>query len=382
MDAQQLLGRISLGEDSITQFKRNINNDIQLSEELVAFSNSEGGDLIIGVDDNLNIIGLNEEDIRRLNLMISNVASQHIKPAIAPLTYAVDIGGKKLLVVSVKKGIYKPYCTKDGKYIIKSGSDKRKITQEELQRLFQESNKLYADESIIHGTTYNDININKFKQYYKKAYDEEFDEKDDEDYKILENLSLCEDGKLTLAGLLLFSKRPQLKRPAFMIKAISFLGNESDVIEYRDSEDIYGTLDELYKNGMSFLTRNLRKIQKDRGFNTEGEIEVPKVVLEELLVNALIHRDYFIDSPIKLFIFDNRIEIISPGKLPNTLNVDKIKSGISIMRNPILTSIGSKLLPYRGVGTGIRRAIKFYNKIDFYNEIEGELFKTIIYREI
>lgn len=191
----------------------------------------------------------------------------------------------------------------------------------------------------------------------------------------------AENGQMTIAGLLLFSKKPQLRRPAFMIKAIGFLGNEVRNIEYRDSEDMNGTLDEQFKNGLSFLTRNLRKLQKNQGFNSEGELEVPKIVLEELLVNALLHRDYFIDSPIKLSICDNRIEFISPGKLPNTLNIEKIKSGISIMRNPILVSIGSKLLPYRGVGTGIRRAIKFYSKIDFINDTEGEIFKVIVHRE-
>lgn len=382
MDEKLLLLKIQSGEDSTTQFKRNINNDIQLSEELVAFSNSDGGDLIIGVDDNGSIIGLSDEDIRRLNLSISNVASQHIKPPISPLTSIDIIQGKKLMTISVKKGIYKPYCTKDGKYIIKSGADKRKISQEELQRLFQESNKIYADESIVHGTAYKDINIEKFKEYYMKVYEEDLEDAEIEKEKIIENLTLGENGSLTLAGLLLFSKKPQLRRPAFMIKAISFLGNDAADIEYRDSEDISGNLDDQYKNGLSFLTRNLRKIQRNQGFNSEGELEIPKIVLEELLVNALIHRDYFINSPIKIFIFDNRIEIISPGKLPNTLNIEKIKSGISIMRNPILTSIGSKILPYRGVGTGIRRALKFYNKIHFVNDIDGEIFKAVIDREI
>ncbi len=77
-------------------------------------------------------------------------------------------------------------------------------------------------------------------------------------------------------------------------------------------------------------------IQMEESFNSVGQLEIPKAVLEELTVNSLIHRDYFINSTIKIFIFDNRIEIISPGKLPNTLTVDKIKAGTSNVRNPIL----------------------------------------------
>ena len=131
---------------------------------------------------------------------------------------------------------------------------------------------------------------------------------------------------------------------------------------------------------MSFITRNLRKVQNDKDFNTEGELEIPKIVLEELVVNAIIHRDYFIEAPINIFIFDNRIEIISPGKLPNNLTIENIKHGISVIRNPIITSFAAKILPYRGIGSGIVRAIKHYDKIDFINDTESERFSAIIHR--
>jgi ATP-dependent DNA helicase RecG len=102
--------------------------------------------------------------------------------------------------------------------------------------------------------------------------------------------------------------------------------------------------------------------------------------LEELLVNALIHRDYFINSPVKLFIFDNRIEFISPGKLPNNLTIENIKNGVSIMRNPVLSSFATRLLPYRGIGTGIIRALKNYREIVFENDQNGERFIVIVKR--
>jgi ATP-dependent DNA helicase RecG len=173
----------------------------------------------------------------------------------------------------------------------------------------------------------------------------------------------------------------ELGRDSFIIKAVSFIGNELSGTAYRDSEDLKGNIPVLFKEGMSFITRNLHKIQKDKNFNSEGDLEIPKIVLEELFVNAIIHRDYFIEAPINLFIFDNRIEIISPGKLPNNLSVENIKHGISVIRNPTITSFASKLLPYRGIGSGIVRAIKNYDKIDFINEIESERFKVIIHRK-
>jgi ATP-dependent DNA helicase RecG len=380
MKEQAILERIELGEDSTTQFKENINNNTSLAEEMVAFSNAAGGLIIVGVKDNSEISGLSPDDVRRLNNMISNVASDHVKPPVTPMTKALKVAGKILLLIDIKPGINKPYCTNNGMYLTKSGADKRRISQEELQRLFQESQKLHADELIVPNSTIADLDHQNFNEYYAKQYDGEIEKQDINKNKILENLFLVKNEHLTLAGLLLFGKNPQLRKPIFMVKAVSFVGNELSGTLYRDSEDIKGNISEVFKKGMSFIMRNLHKRQFDKHFNSEGDLEIPKIVLEELLVNAIIHRDYFIEAPINLFIFDDRLEIISPGKLPNNLTVENIKHGISLIRNPIIVSIASKLLPYRGIGSGIVRALKHYDRINFINDIQSERFKVIIYR--
>ena len=99
-----------------------------------------------------------------------------------------------------------------------------------------------------------------------------------------------------------------------------------------------------------------------------------------MIVNALIHRDYFITSTIKIFIFPDRIEIISPGKLPNSLTVDKMKSGIAIPRNPVLQSLAQYVLPYKGLGSGIVRALSYYPSIEFTNDTTLDRFTAIIKR--
>jgi ATP-dependent DNA helicase RecG len=114
--------------------------------------------------------------------------------------------------------------------------------------------------------------------------------------------------------------------------------------------------------------------------NTVGELEIPRIVLEELLANALMHRDYFVSAPIRIFIFDDRIELVSPGSLPNSLTVANIRTGNSNIRNPILVSFASKLLPYRGLGTGILRALRVYPLIEFENDKDGNLFRVTIPR--
>jgi len=128
--------------------------------------------------------------------------------------------------------------------------------------------------------------------------------------------------------------------------------------------------------------RNLHKVQAGRGVNAPGTPEIPEEVFEELLVNALVHRDYLVSASIRLFIFDNRIEIISPGHLPNNLTVEKIRAGNSNTRNPILVSYVAKgLLPYHGLGSGIKRALEKWPAIDFTDDHDGCLFTATVHRK-
>jgi len=162
MELSELISRISNGEDSFTQFKENITNGDKLSEELVAFSNAKGGLLIIGVSDNSDITGLNHDDIRRLNQLIGNVINSKMTPPIYPLVEIKTINDKKILIVTISEGVNKPYATNKGIYLTKAGSDKRKISPEELRRLFAESKKLFADEEIIPNSNITDINTELF----------------------------------------------------------------------------------------------------------------------------------------------------------------------------------------------------------------------------
>jgi len=110
-------------------------------------------------------------------------------------------------------------------------------------------------------------------------------------------------------------------------------------------------------------------------------LEIPEIVITELLVNALIHRDYFINDSIKLFVFQNRLEIISPGCLPNNLTEEQVKKGIRRTRNSIISSFVPYLMEYRGAGSGILSALKAYPHFDIKNEKENERVIIIINRQ-
>ncbi|HED06372.1 MAG TPA: ATP-dependent DNA helicase RecG [Ignavibacteria bacterium] len=381
MEAFEVIEILEKGEDSQHQFKRDITNAESLAGEMVAFSNTNGGIIIIGVNDNGELIGLSNDDIKRINQLVSNTATNNVKNPINPITENIKISDALLIIVHIEDGIDKPYMDNNGVTWVKSGSDKRRVTsREELRRLFQSSDLIHADEIPVIGSSENDIDLKYFKKFYKNQYEEELDESNLSLIQLLNNLNLAKDNTLNLAGLLLFGKAPEKFKPSLIVKAICFIGNDPAGDKYRDSIDIKGKLKVQYSGSIEFLKRNLKYVQKNNGINTLGEPEIPIIVLEELIVNALIHRDYFINAPIRLFVFDDRIEIISPGRLPNNLTIENIKSGNSNIRNDVLTSFATKELPYRGIGTGIRRAIKNYSDIDFVNDIEGEKFIVIIQR--
>ena len=379
MNPSLFISLVAKGEDSKIQFKENIRSTERLAREMVAFSNSMGGQIFIGVSDIGEIKGLSDEDINRINQMISNAATQHVRPPIHPKTEIIEYENRKVIVLSVLCGADRPYCTNKGIYLTKSGADKRQISSDEMRRLFQESGRLRADETVFPNTDWNDIDSDLFFRFFEKKYKEPVSDKA-EIPRLFENLNLAADGKCNLSGMLLFGKNVSKYYLLNQLICISFFGNDIAGTQYRDSENIEGNVRKLFKEGMAFISRNLKKIQNGQSVNSLGEPEVPLIVFEELLVNALIHRDYFVSGNIRILIFDDRIEIASPGKLPNNLTVEKIKRGVSIKRNQTLASFAFDVLNFRGIGSGILRALSVYPDISFVNDEDIEQFAAVVRR--
>ncbi len=376
MTTSELHEIIRRGEDSKTQFKRQFDSIDALATEIAAMFNSEGGLLIVGVSDSGEICGV--ADIRQLNQWISNACSQKIEPPVSVTTENLRDGDRLVVVISIL-GTDKPYAVNKTAFWVKVGADKRRATREELRRLMQASGTLYSDEMLLPHTSVDEFDLLRFRDFYKQQYDQEIDQLNTSTERILSNLKLLKSPHLTLAGLLLFGKEPQQIRPQLMVKAVAFIGNRLEGTEYLDSEDIESTLAEQFKGTMGFLKRNLRKRQNGQNFNFPGILEIPEIALEEAIVNALAHRDYLISSSIRVFIFDNRVEIISPGKLPNTATVESIRAGIQIVRNPVLISFVPKIgIPYRGLGSGVPRMIEECRKANLPEPkfIEDKLAET------
>lgn len=381
METVELLETVARGEDSRHQFKDDVTNAASLAGEIVAFANSGGGQLFLGVANDGTLHEHDAASVDRLNQLIGNAASNLVRPPINPVTENVAISTGVVIVVTIPDGISKPYMDNNGAIWVKSGSDKRRVTaREEMQRMFQTALLVHGDDVPVPGTSISDIDLDYFRRFFRNRFEQELEEQNLSLGQVLSNMRVVRNDALTVTGALLFAREPQVFLPVFHVKAVCYPGNDIHATTYLDSADILGRIETQFEEALGFVLRNLRREQGGQGVNSLGEIEIPRIVLEELLANALVHRDYFVSAPIRIFVFDDRVEIISPGHLPNNLTIANIRSGNSNMRNPILTSYATKVLPYRGLGTGILRALKEHPAIDFVDDRDGNQFRVVIRR--
>ncbi|MBR3712626.1 MAG: putative DNA binding domain-containing protein [Bacteroidales bacterium] len=383
MTTQELLNIISTGETSKVQFKREMPRGDSILKEIVAMSNSLGGIIIFGVEDvSGNIVGLSPKDIEQYDRDISQMAD-NVQPTVYIQTEVVTIEDKNLLLIHVPEGINRPYKTSKGEIYLKQGANKRLLTDNsEIMRLFQQSRNLLADEMPVYGATIDDIARYQFEDYFQKEFGYNFEEKGLTYEQALKAKRVLRNGEITLAGLLFFGRNPQDFKPAFTVKLVDFYGTEISSNQYMSKpQDLKGTIPMLLEQSLTWVKSHLFSLQNGQGFNSIGKLEISEIALTEIILNALIHRDYYKNSPIRIMVFSDRVEIISPGKLPNSLTVEDIKYGNPVIRNNQMVYFSSKLMPYSGLGSGIRRALEEEPEMQMYNDIEGELFKVVFKRK-
>ena len=192
------------------------------------------------------------------------------------------------------------------------------------------------------------------------------------------------DNGITYAAMLLFGRHPQRWLPTATIKCVSFIGNSQGGTEFRDKMDdaeADGGLLVQYNAMMSFLKRNLRNVQVEPDFNSLGQLEIPIGALSEICSNALLHRSYGREAPVRLFIFDNRVEIHSPGILPGGLQIEDVLMETSFPRNKMIFTQGAFLLPYTGVGSGFIRVRELDDKIEVLNDEKRKEVIVTFWRE-
>ena len=399
--------QIKAGEVSGVQFKERILDKYDIACELVAFSNSHGGKLVVGIKDKTGETNaLSYSEVQETTNLLSDIASENVVPSILIKIDTVEVEDGNLVVATVKEGLNKPYHDNKGIVWVKNGADKRKVFDNaELAEMMTDCGSFAPDEAGVRDATVNDLDATTIKQFLGNRFErvlekkgltgDAFNEasldmicsaiaKGHDCEKILRNLRFIRpDGTLTVAAMLLFGKYTQRWMPMMTAKCICFAGNSIGGKVFRDKvndADMEGNLLHQYDTIMDFFTRNLHNVQVGDEFNSMGKLEIPYTSLVEFTVNSLVHRSLNMKAPVRIFIFDNRVEIHSPGALPNGLTIEDIKAGTSMPRNMFLFNNAIYLLPYTGVGSGITRALDEDINVTFMNNNKAQEFVITVWR--
>ena len=388
----ELIEKISLGEDTTIEFKRVLPHRNSLADEIAAFANARGGVILIGVDDNREIVGIDRQELDRAEKTVVEVCQDSIDPVLFIFTEKLRIDDKNLLKIEVPRSLF-VHKTSNG-YFIRQGSSKREMPTEQLARLFQSRSQariIAFDEQFVPNTNKDTLE----RDLYERFITEGATADDVEDLLLKRRLLVKEDqqNRASVAGVLMCHDKPDDYLYNSFIQAVYYRGQQRDANYQIDAKDFKGPLDQQIIDAMKFVYRyNAVAARKD-----VGRIDFPEYSMRavfEAVVNAVVHRDYSkTGSKIRLFMFSDRLELYSPGALANTVTVDNLRYS-QATRNELLARLLSEItldddmsrqvvrrhfLERRGEGVGIifNESETLSGKIPIYEVFDEELRLTI-----
>ena len=366
MHPEALHKRLLRGEDGRTEFKsvlrRNFEADPKvIAKAVVAIANSGGGEVFLGVEDDGEVTGTGSiGQVDKLMLQVSQVCHDSVQPSIVCRSIKVEAGEHVVLVVEVPgHAPERPFSVR-AHYYVRDGNRSREATRAELIRLL-ESESFHVDEQPVAGATLADLDLAGARALLSRAY-----ESLSEDLvpKYLRALSCIDEDTPTLAGLLFFGHDPQRFFLDARISAARIPGTEPR-LDLADREEVAGTFTAQLDGARAFLGRHLTRAARIEGWERRDEPRLPDEVLREALVNALAHRDYRSASQIRLFVYDDRVEVVNPGELLNRLTVEKIRlGGLSQKRNPVIASLSARLGRRENLGFGVPEMFRLMREAD------------------
>lgn len=384
MELDEFMAKIEKGETLHVDFKENLpSNNEEIAKDLVCFANTDGGQIIIGVSDDGEIIGVQNPDeiIRR----VDDIAFNRCEPPVTIVPETLIVNTKWIVIINIPKGDQRPYRTGSGRFYVRSGNRCREASREELLRLFQATESMFYDEIEIVKASFDDIDVDYFEEFMKRFYG--FTPDEEQIFNYLKNLKIItERRKPTLAGLLFFGINPQDYFPYAKITA-AYIPGEDVSIPPADKKDFNGKIPEMLEKFIQYLRIYLREEHRIKSLEPEVYPEIPEEAVREAIVNAVAHRDYTVRAPIRVFIFRDRIEFHSPGKLPNTVTIESIKiGGAHVLRNPTIYNLLSKMGLVTDLGSGVMRIIRIVKehvgKDVELKETETEFILTIPRRRV
>lgn len=356
MDAREFRELIEGAEGHHLDFKEQLGEQRDLAKDLVCFANADGGLIAIGVredgPDEFSVVGV--EDVETVSIAVDDTAYQHCRPPIPVVIETVVIDEATVVVLRVPRGSSRPYQTSSGHYYVRSGARCRGASQEELRSLFQRAGQLTFDETTVTGVSREDsMDADAFRTYvadHAPAAAGRPTESLQRDWRLVD-----QEGDMTVAGLLLFGRDPQ-QRLAHAYVANARVGGTDPGGEPIDTLRADGTIFEQLESVERFLRAHLHSSREITDFDDEAREELPLTALREIVVNALVHRDYVVTGPVRVHVYDDRVEVASPGPPPNSVDEDAMLSGVHVMRNPHLYTRLVMAGLVTDTGSGILRA--------------------------
>jgi ATP-dependent DNA helicase RecG len=360
-----------LPESRRLEFKQEFPPGTKIAETAIAFANSAGGKIIFGVqDDPREIIGVPDSELFNLELKIVNHLHDLVFPTLVPEIYIQTIKSRSLLIIEIYPGSDKPYYLKklgkENGTFVRIGSTNRKASKELLDELERQRMKISYDSIVRYDTTAAEIDLESFKDDYKRITGKLLDR------ERLINIGLFKkdrDQIYPTNAAVLLSDSPIRKHefPYAKIECARFKGADKRV--FLDQQTIEKPIHKLAESCLDFVKKNIALSSEIGEIYRQDRWEYPLEAIREAIINAIIHRDYSIlGSDIKLAIFDDRLEIISPGPLPETITLENLGSGRSEIRNRVLAPIFKDLRLIEAWGTGIQKIKHEINEA--YPEIE------------
>lgn len=361
MKAAEVEARARLGEDSRTEFKsvsganRLIDRD-DAAKTICALANSGGGELFAGIEDDGTISGVGSpQQADRLIQHLAQICQQSLQPALLCKFLKVEVGGAVVVVVCVPGFSPDRPFRASSKYFVRDGTISREAAPAELIRLIQSTPDVHFDEQPIADATREDLDPEAIKGFLAAAYPGVPLDLTERYLAALHAVDAA--GVPTVAGILLFGREPQRFLLDAYTTAIRFRGTSISA-EFLDRQEIRGRVPDQLDHALAFLTRHVLAPSIVEGV-ARREQGIPPMALREAVANALTHRDYRIASQTRIFVFDDRVEVMNPGILLNQLTLDGIRlGGVSQRRNPYLAAALARLARRENAGVGVPEMIR------------------------
>lgn len=366
-------------ESSTLELKRSLPENDQVIKTVIGFCNRYGGKLVIGVDSERNIVGISENEAERVMEYLDKSIFESCAPPIIPTVYTQRIGDKFLLIIEVGSGMNKPYFRKSkgvdkGTYI-RLGRSTVRATVEMIDDLKWQSKGRSYDMMPVYQSSEKDLDKNKILDFLNSRKSPKIKTMN---RQILSSYDLIIDEHSavysTVGGELLFGKKPQKFFSESTILCTHFSGISGR--EALGSVECTGTLFEQFYTAHHFIVSRLSKSFSIKGIKRQEVLEIPESAIRETLLNAVIHRNYHIQAPIKIAIYDNRLEIFSPGVFPGPLDTHNLKLGLTFIRNKVICKVFREAGLIEKLGSGFITLFEAYEKSGLHKPevVEGEGF--------